>query len=354
MFGPIVPPAGPCPARICIVGEAPGSEESELLQPFVGMSGRELQRMLRTIGVEPASCFRTNVFSRQPPGNNVGEFGTETPLSPEVKELGPLTKNPTRWLHPNNLPELTRLRAEIEDCDPNVVLALGNTACWALLGQLGINVLRGTVHQSGFLRTRPLKVVPTFHPAAILRQWDLRTIAITDMEKAHAESAYPEFRYDNAEIWLAPTIEDLVEFHDRFLANAAEIATDVETKRGQITCLSFAPSPERVIVIPFWQEGEIPHYWETVEAETEAWQVVRKVAESPIPKILQNGLYDRQYFRVHGIDPVNFREDTMLAQHSLFSELRKGLGFLGSIYCNVPNWKTMRTFKREEWLKRDD
>ena len=43
----------------------------------------------------------------------------------------------------------------------------------------------------------------------------------------------------------------------------------------------------------------------------------------------------------------------MLAHHSLYSELQKGLGFLGSIYTNYPSWKSMRTFKREEQLKRD-
>ena len=70
-------------------------------------------------------------------------------------------------------------------------------------------------------------------------------------------------------------------------------------------------------------------------------------------KIFQNGLYDLQYLSMI-CTPRACSEDTMIAHHSLYTELRKGLGFLGSIYANVPSWKSMRTFKKEEQLKRDD
>lgn len=353
MLGPVVPAYGPLPARICILAEAPGSEESQHLRPLVGLSGRELSRMLRTIGVNLDDCFRTNVFSRQPPANDIAHFGTPNP-SPESRRLGPLTSNPQRWVADEHLGELERLRRELVQCDPHVVVALGNTATWALLGQLGISNLRGVLHLSDFLPSRTLKVIPTFHPAAVLRQWDLRGVAIADLDKAYAESHYPEARYDNTELWLAPTLEDLDTFGQRFLVSATEVAMDIETKRGHIDCISLAPSPDVSICVPFWfRSGE--EFWPNIEDElaARAW-VNHWLAKPDLVKVFQNGLYDLQYLRVEGFTPVNCSEDTMLAHHSLYSELRKGLGFLGSVYANRPGWKSLATFKKEEQLKRDD
>lgn len=352
-LGPAVPPFGPLPAQIALVGEAPGSEESSSLRPFVGPSGQELRRMLRTVGVNLDDCFRTNVFSRQPPGNNLSTLCTPNP-SPESRRLGPLTSAPQLWVHDDHLPELDRLRAELADCRPNIIIALGNTASWALLGDTGINTLRGTVHVTDFIPSRQTKVVPTYHPSAVLRQWDTRVIAIADLEKAHAEAATPNVSYDNTELWLAPTFDDLEEFGRLHLAHAAEVATDVETRRGQIDCVSFAPRPDISICVPFWNRDGT-NYWPTVEAEVAARRWVGSwLAKPDLVKVMQNGLYDTQYFLREGYVLQACTEDTMLAHHSLYSELRKGLGFLGSIYCQRPGWKNMRTFKKEEYLKRDD
>lgn len=312
--------------------------------------------MLRTLGMDLDSIYKTNVFCRQPPDNDIAVgYGVDKAAASEAsKALGPLTLNPTTYIADEHLPELDRLREEIRACNPNVILALGNTACWALLGQSGINNLRGVVHVSHFLgQDQPVKVLPTYHPAAVLRQWEWRVVAIADIEKARTEADSPQFRYDNSELWLNPTIEDLWDFEQRYLLSAKEIAFDVETKRGQITCLSLSPDPSISLAIPFWLEGSNPHYW-SAKDEIFVWKWVKRWMESDVPKVMQNGMYDIQYCRAHGITPRNFLHDTMLMHHSLYSEMRKSLGFLGSIYCNVPSWKFMRTYKREEVVKKDD
>lgn len=355
-FGPVVPSAGPRPARIALVAEAPGEEESTRLTPLVGPSGYELRRMLSTIGVNLDDCFKCNVFSRQPPNSDLSAFCTPEP-SRESRSLGPLLGNPQLWIRDEFLVELERLRAELIECRPNVVVALGNTASWALLGSTGINTLRGSVHVSRFLGDAgpALKVIPTYHPAAVLRQWDQRVIAIADLEKAHAESHTPDVSYDNTELWLDPSLNDLYEFGERFMANATICATDVETKRGQIDCISFAPRPDIAISVPFWCRDDGSSYWPDPQSEHTAWAWVRRWIESPtLTKVMQNGSYDIQYMRRHGMNPRACTEDTMLAHHSLYSELRKGLGFLGSVYANRPGWKSMASFKKEEQLKRDD
>lgn len=353
-FGPVVPSAGPSPARICIVAEAPGEVESERGAPLLGPSGHELRRMLASIGVSLDACYKCNVFSRMPAGNNLALYGTSSP-SPAAKALGPLTLNPITYIADEHIHELERLREELAACNPNIIIALGNTATWALLNQQGINSLRGSVHVSHFIPGREVKVVPTYHPAAVLRQWEWRTISLADLEKAHVESASPHFAYDNTEIWINPTLTDLVDFAHTHMESATICATDVETKRGQITCVSFAPQPEVAIVIPFWKDGVDPNYWPDISSESQAWRWVQHYVEkSTLTKVLQNGVYDYQYFARHGMRPKGFTEDTMLMHHSLYSELNKGLGFLGSIYANTPSWKHMRTYKLEEQLKRDD
>lgn len=353
-LGPVVPSAGPTPCKVAILAEAPGEHESERGIPLVGPSGRELRRMLNTVGVDLDDVFKCNVFSRRPPSNDIAAgYGTLIP-SAASKALGPLTSNPTTWLDDAFFPELDRVQAELAACNPNVVIALGNTATWALGLGSGINTLRGTVHLTS-IGSRAVKVLPTFHPAAVLRDWSLRTIAIADLEKANVESASPDLNFDNTQLWLAPTLEDLADFEALHMGEATVCATDVETKRGQITCLSFAPSVHHSIVVPFWQEGPQPHYWRTLSDELAAWKWVRKWIESPtLVKVMQNGCYDTMYFMAHGMKPRGCVADTMLQHHSLFCELRKGLGFLGSVYSNVPSWKNMRTFKKEEALKKDD
>ena len=310
--------------------------------------------MCSTIGVNLDDCYKANVFSRQPNANALALYGTSQP-SVVSRSLGPLTVNPITFLADEHLHELERVRGEIASVNPHVLIALGNTATWALgLGQ-GIAALRGSVHTVTLPgMSRPLKVLPTYHPAAILRQWDLRVIALADLEKAHVESASPHFAFDNSELWINPTLDDLEEFDSRFMARTQTCACDIETKRGQITCISFAPSVDHSLAIPFWIEGPCPNYWTTPADEHRAWGYVKRWMEDErLVKVFQNGLYDLQYLQAH-CTPRACVADTMLQHHSLFSELQKGLGFLGSVYANVPSWKFMRTAKREDLLKKDD
>lgn len=356
-LGNKVPAFGPINSKVILIGEAPGREEDEQLRPFVGPAGQELRRMLRHVGLGLDDLYRTNVFSQRPPDNDLAVgYGVPKDHPNACVSLGALTSKPVvTYLHSAHVHNLQRLYDEITAVNPNVIVPLGNTACWALGMGHGIGDMRGTVHHIE-VNGKLYKVLPTYHPSAVVRQWDLRTIAITDLEKAHQEAATPDLQFDNTELWLEPSLADLDDFGQRYLAPAHECAFDVETKQGQITCLSFAPSVDVCIVIPFWVEGTNPNYWPTVADETRAWRWVQHWVEKPsLVKVTQNGLYDTTYLRTpHSMNPANFSEDTMLASHSMYSEMRKGLGMLGSIYTNSPSWKRMRTFRREELLKRDD
>lgn len=334
--------------KIAICGEAWGEQEERERMPFVGPSGYELTRMLDEAGIRRADCFLTNVFNMRPERNDI-----ET-LCASKKEAGtslpPL--RPAKYIKAEYLHHILRLKEELEDVRPNVVIAMGNTAAWALLGDSGITKIRGTVATSTLCPG--LKVLPTFHPAAILRQWDNRPTTVLDLQKALRESAFPEARRMSRRIILDPTLADIEWFYNTYAANARVISFDIETHADQITCIGFAPTIDLCFVIPFvdWRKPGY-NYWHTAEEEIVAWQWVQRLLAVPCPKLGQNGLYDIQYlWRYYGITVENYAEDSMLAHHALQPESQKGLGFLGSIYSDEPAWKFMRkktkSFETEE------
>jgi uracil-DNA glycosylase len=147
-------------ARIMFVGEAPGREEDLEGLPFVGRSGKLLDRMLAAIGLDRTNAYIANVIPWRPPGNR-----TPTPQETQIC-----------------LPFIQR---QIELVNPDVLVTLGNPSTQTLLGKReGIMKTRGKwfEYDTG---TRMTRALATFHPAYLLRSpsykrmaWqDLRTIA---------------------------------------------------------------------------------------------------------------------------------------------------------------------------------
>ncbi|KKM24948.1 hypothetical protein LCGC14_1599980, partial [marine sediment metagenome] len=258
------------------------------------------------------------------------------------------------YIEPLRLPELYRLRDELIKLKPNLVVALGGTAFWALCGASGITKARGTVRLSTLIPN--LKVLPAYHPAYVTRMWDARLTLVADLAKAKLEKEFPDIRLPKREIWINPQITDIETFTNLYIKDCKILAFDTETARKQITCISFAPSKDLAIVIPFVDKSRPDYrYWSTAEREVKAWKLVRDILDLPMPKLAQNGLYDLQYlWKCHGIPVRNFFEDTMLLHHALYLELPKDLGFLGSIYTSEASWKLMRHREKDEIEKKDD
>ncbi|WP_139864734.1 uracil-DNA glycosylase [Bradyrhizobium ivorense] len=147
-------------ARVMFVGEAPGRDEDIEGLPFVGRSGKLLDRMIAAIGLDRGKAYIANVIPWRPPGNR-----TPTPQETQIC-----------------LPFIQR---QIELVNPDVLVTLGNPSTQALLGtREGIMRTRGkwVDYDTG---TRTIRAIATFHPAYLLRSpsykkmtWlDLRAIA---------------------------------------------------------------------------------------------------------------------------------------------------------------------------------
>jgi uracil-DNA glycosylase family 4 len=131
-------------ARVMLVGEAPGRDEDIEGLPFVGRSGKLLDRMLAAIGLDRTKVYIANIVPWRPPGNR-----TPTPQESQIC-----------------LPFILR---QIELVDPDILICLGNPSAQALLGlKEGITKTRGRWFPFNTGK-REIRAMPTFHPAFLLR-----------------------------------------------------------------------------------------------------------------------------------------------------------------------------------------
>jgi uracil-DNA glycosylase len=334
---------------IMLIGEAWGEHEARQRAAFVGPTGYLLNNLLAEAGIRRADCYLTNVFNFRPHMNKIeGICGPREQGIPGYPSL-----TPGKYVAKTFRSELIRLGAEVQEVKPNVIVCLGNVAIWAMLGKTRVGALRGIVQMSTHTKAG-FKVLPTYHPAAIFRQWSLRPITVLDLMKARRESPYPDIRRPRREIWIEPTLEDILEFDRGYIQSCERLAVDIETSGHVITCIGFAPAPDIAIVIPFLdprRAGRV--YWTDPRTYHEAINIVRTILSRPTPKTFQNGLYDITFiYRAWGIKVANAADDTMLLHHALQPESLKGLGFLGSVYTDEGAWKLMR--KRRSTIKRED
>ena len=127
-------------ADLMFIGEAPGFHEDKQGEPFVGAAGQLLTKLLGDIGLQREDVYIANVLKCRPPGNR-------DPMPDEIESCKP-------WL-----------KEQLDLIDPRVIATLGNFSTQLLLGKkVGISKVRGQRFE-----WRGRLLIPTFHPAAILR-----------------------------------------------------------------------------------------------------------------------------------------------------------------------------------------
>lgn len=316
-------------APIWIVGEAPGEREVEEGKPFVGPSGWELSKMLRESGIAESNCFFCNVCNERPPGNDIELFFPRKKAATAAGLTLLHGRYPTREIR-DGLAELTALLAQ---SSPRLILALGATPLWALTGLSGIGKWRGSQLQYG---ERAVDLVPTWHPAAVLRNWPSRPEAVADLRRARdvldGRRRQPDWKF-----LIRPRLADVLGGLESLrccIDDGIPIVCDIETRRFQIACVGFASDPFTAMCVPFMSVESPEGYWSESE-EFEIIQHMRDVMTNPKAQfVFQNGIYDCQYFaKQFGFVP-RVTHDTMIAQHTLFPELPKALDYQASIFCD--------------------
>jgi DNA polymerase len=142
-------------ARLMFVGEAPGADEDVQGEPFVGRAGQLLTKIIQSIGLERSDVYIANVIKCRPPGNR-------NPEPDEVAQCQPF------------------LFRQIDTIRPRVIVALGTFAAHLLIGtDAPISRLRGRVHPF----RHDSQLIPTFHPAYLLRSPERKREVWEDMKK---------------------------------------------------------------------------------------------------------------------------------------------------------------------------
>jgi DNA polymerase len=322
--------------KIAIVGEFWGDDEAAKGLPFAGTKFHLLKGMLSHAGIDINDCHQTVVFQSRPARMDVESYcGSKLDAIPDFRPI-----RPARYIRREFQNEIDRLFAELDYVRPSLIISLGELPLWALAKKTGLKKYRGTpILAYG----RPWKILPTYAPLSIIRNWSLRPIAIADFTKARREAEFPDLRRPVRFVHVEPSLADIGEFYKTYVKGVSDLSVDIETKGGQITEIGFAPSPERALVIPFYSRAKPSgNYWPTLAEEREAWKWVRLILRHH-KSFGQNFQYDMQYlWKTVGIPCPGFCDDTMLLHHSLQPEMEKGLGFLGSLYTDEPNWKFMR------------
>lgn len=320
--------SGRLDSRIMIVGEAPGEDEAARKTCFTGLAGQELDRMLGEAMIAREECLLTNISDIRPPNNDIDHFFL---TSTEGKRNG-LT--PINGLYPvvhlrNSIREV---RSLIKRVSPNIVIALGDKPMWALTGERGITLRRGSEYKG----LDQVKVIPTIHPAAILRLWNQRSTVVQDLRRARRESRDPLVREMTFATHIAPSVSFIVDILHTLQQRCQPIVCDLETRGGQIACIGLAWSKNEAMCIPFMcLEGD-GSYYSILDEFTILKALIQCLTFCPV--IFQNGLFDCQYIaRQMGFIP-NVADDTMIMQHTCWPGLPaklkpKSLGFLSSYYC---------------------
>ncbi|MFQ5686966.1 MAG: DNA polymerase [Candidatus Scalindua sp.] len=330
----------PKTARVVFIGEAPGKEEEFAFQrgqkdtAFIGKSGNLLNSIITASGINLDECYFTNVVKQRPPGNEIKTFKKDV-----VEEWTSLL-----------LKELAGLK------HANILVPCGNIALGAITNiktikwnndgvmktASGIGNWRGSIIKA----IKPidhLKVMPTYHPAFILRNWSSLAIVKADMSKIALDRFDRNLYIDNQIIHINPTFDEAHAFIKRAM-NAKYISTDIENKKRYITCIGIGISEEEAMCIPLCLPDTGEPYW-TREEEAQILLLLHKLLTQHDKQIGQFYFHDAYYYHHMGLIEAQKRLfkncflDCFTAHSCLAGEFPHNLGFLTSLYTRIPYYK---------------
>ncbi len=240
-------------------------------------------------------------------------------------------------LYVDKIPEYADiLREEIRQINPHLIIPLGELSFNFLTGLRSIRKYRGSVIYSGNSAGlhKPIKVMPVLgaHPFCN-SEYKLRWVSQLDFLKV------PKYLNDdspsdtNLRLSIARTSNELRTFLERSYSNDGLLNFDIETFLGVPTCISLAFTNNEAVTVPFLDKA--------IDSDVRSlmMMMVAKALKSPIRKGNQNIKYDWRVLERFQWEINNITDDPMIAAGLLTPELPKNLGFLMSIYTDLPYHK---------------
>lgn len=328
----IVNGVGPTKAKIAIIGDSPGEAEDERGRPFVGPAGQTLRNWLSMLGFNiDRDIYFDNAIKCHP------EEG-HTISAKEIRNC-----NEHLW---------TALR----EVNPDIIIAAGNAACQALLpaniAAEGITKLRGHVFWNEDLQR---KIIPMFHPSAVLHDFGNEIFCLADLRKAAKELKHPTWVPEGLGEYIALLdVEEVEQVMDK-LIEADVVAFDTETShsaslsceqagdRGgldwssaQVLCISFCDEVGTGYIVPIVGQY-FRQIWST-EDYGRVMKALRKFFASDTPKIAQNGKFDVHMLRELGVEvnEESFAFDTMLGYSLIHEAASHALEPMRSMFTTMP------------------
>lgn len=291
------------PSLRITVAEAPGADEAIAGAPLVGSSGRIMDSMWRRAGVPRDQLTIINTINCRPPDNVYPTDGAARKYCTESEGAEIVSHCYSKHVKPL-----------LENRPWNRIDALGDKALRVLTGKTdGIMKWRGS--PLPLIGTDIPKVVPTLHPAYIMRDQAMIPAVISDLKKG--VTTPPEY-YN-----LHPTLQDVTDFRSQF------VCFDIESNRftGQITMIGLQYKPFHVMVVPFTGKyiDEIKRIFRN------ATHVVgHNIIGFDLPKLLDHGVSISQECQIW---------DTILMHHLLQPDAPHDLEYVSSIFTQKPAWK---------------
>lgn len=339
-----VPGQGPMDSPILLLGEAPGSTETTGIpsrslepQPFIGWSGHFLQEMCEKAGIDFWGVRRDNVVQYQPERNDFSSFYTDR-----------AQREPSGVL----LAWWADLRKRILLQRPKVIVVAGDQPLFALTGNKSSTKWRGSVvpYQS---QDFSCWIVPIVHPSYARRCFNMTSskrkeirqpwfhITVFDLMKANRVSKAGWKPLERTEE-IFPPYHKVMEYLEELNSMSEDtlITTDVETiRRAHVKCVGLTHRKDYAMCIPFVANGAGKPFYSLMQ-EAEIWRMIDRVFNSH-HMCGQTIAFDAaMFFRDVGlIFDENIYLDTAILHALLYPELKHDLGFLASIYTDMPYFK---------------
>jgi DNA polymerase-1 len=304
-------------------------------QPFIGASGDLLKGVLASVGIAPDSVYYTNLSKYRPSASNISLLFDRDGMPQDLL-----------------LDELASLAGEIARVNPTIIVPLGSYALKFLTGKgkwhkptktkpggyTGIDDHRGTIIAGNGLTGRR-KCVPVYHPSAVLRSYSLKAILQMDLRRVVSQAKFAEIRPVEKCIVVAPTGPERQLWIEwlkspagtpapcvRQYLSDAFMSADIEYIGSRLLCLGATRHADVAVVL------DTPGTTQVEEC--------RDLLLCGIPLCFQNAMFDCSILEwFYDIPCVqHLRHDTMIAMHAAYTEMPKDLGFIGTMFTELPVW----------------